>query len=389
MRILRILPTLDPAYGGPVEGVVRTTPVLAALGHQTTIATLDVPRATFLQSAPATALALGSGVSVMAGAARLAHWLDGAAREFDIAVLHGLWHPSGLGGWNGLRRAGLPFAVFTHGMLDPWFTETQPIKGWAKRLYWTAFQQRILAEAGLVLFTSPEELRRARQAFPCADFRARVVSYGAGEPPIASAPGGSFRTRMPVLRGREYLLFLGRLHPKKGCDLLLDGFAHIAAIYPGLDLVIAGPDQVGIRAALMGQADRLGISSRVHWPGLLLGAEKWDALKGAQAFVLPSHQENFGIAVAEAMACGVPVLISDKVNIADVIAQTGAGMVGPDSTEGVQGLLKAFLALSPVRQAEMGERARVAFVRHFTIERAASDLADALGTCMEGTMPHG
>ncbi len=388
MRILRLLPTLDPAYGGPVEGVVRTTPALAALGHQTTIATLDHPRAAFLQGAPTKTYALGSDLGAIAGAARLAHWVAGAAKEFDIAVIHGLWHPAGLGGSIGLRRAAIPFLVFTHGMMDPWFAEAHPIKGKAKQLYWAAIQKRMLAEAGLVLFTSPEELRRARLAFPGANFRSRVVSYGAGEPPAAYEPEIGFLAKLPAPKERDYLLFLGRLHPKKGCDLLLDSFSAVAAAHPNLDLVMAGPDQAGIKAGLMRQAARLGLSSRVHWPGLLLGDEKWAALRGARAFVLPSHQENFGIAVAEAMACGVPVLISDKVNIASIIAESGAGLVGPDTAEGVRAMLADFLALPIGCQTDMGRRARATFVRLFTIERAASDLIDALGSCLKENGRH-
>src|SRR6185369_13539161 len=126
----------------------------------------------------------------------------------------------------------------------------------------------------------------------------------------------AFFAAFPALKGRQFLLFLGRVHPKKGCDLLIRAFAKsLDKIAPDMDLVMAGPDQVNWVPELKALTKRLGVDNRVHWPGMLTGALKWGAFHSADALVLPSHQENFGIAVAEAMACCTPALISDKVNI--------------------------------------------------------------------------
>lgn len=111
---------------------------------------------------------------------------------------------------------------------------------------------------------------------------------------------------MPRLRSRRYILFLSRIHEKKRCDLLVEAFARVAPAHPDVDLVIAGPDQIGLQAKLQHQAQNLGIADRIHWAGLMIGDPKWGALRGCDAFILPSHQENFGVAVAEALACGRP-----------------------------------------------------------------------------------
>ena len=108
---------------------------------------------------------------------------------------------------------------------------------------------------------------------------------------------------------------------------------------------MAGPDEGGLRPVLETQAQRLRIDGRVHWTGMLEGDLKWGAFHAADAFVLPSHQENFGVAVAEALACGLPVLISDKVNIWPDIAQDEAGIVNPDTAEGTYRSMATLLAM--------------------------------------------
>src|SRR6185312_16437421 len=109
-----------------------------------------------------------------------------------------------------------------------------------------------------------------------------------------------FQASVPALGGRGFLLYMGRIHEKKGCDLLLEAFGRLAAVNPDLDLVIAGSGRDGLPSKLKAQAVRFGIASRVHWPGMIRGDLKWGALRACQAFVLPSHQENFGISVVEA-----------------------------------------------------------------------------------------
>ena len=177
---------------------------------------------------------------------------------------------------------------------------------------------------------------------------------------------------MPVL------LFLGRIHPKKGCDLLIDAFARVAREHPQLTLVLAGPDTSNWQGALQSQAARLGIEDQVCWPGMLKGDLKWGAFLASEAFVLPSHQENFGIAVAEALGCARPVLISDKVNIWREVSDAGAGLVASDTVEGTERCLRRWLDATPDQRAAMGARARDLFHRRFTVEAMAKSLIDVV-----------
>ena len=193
---------------------------------------------------------------------------------------------------------------------------------------------------------------------------------------------GAFRAQFPALPPGPYWIFLGRIHLKKGVDHLLEAYAALAA-QPGVSLpalVIAGPcAEPGYLRQLQARAAACCPAGRVVWPGMLRGDAKWDALQGAEAFVLPSHQENFGIAVAEALSCGTPVLISDKVNIWREIAGDAAGLVGTDDHAGTLGLLTRWLALPAPARSLMQRAARKSFERRFAIEAAAASLAGEIG----------
>jgi glycosyltransferase involved in cell wall biosynthesis len=190
---------------------------------------------------------------------------------------------------------------------------------------------------------------------------------------------------VPALGQREYLLYLSRIHPKKGCDLLIEAFGRVAGRFSDVDLVLAGPDHVGLTEQLKQLAAKAGISHRIHWPGMLQGEAKWGAYQGATAFILPSHQENFGSVVAEAMACGKPVLISIKVNIWREVEAAGAGFVADDTAAGTLSLLERLLPLSMIERQQLGVAARRAYERHFSAEGAARDLTLVLQGVIEET----
>jgi len=141
-------------------------------------------------------------------------------------------------------------------------------------------------------------------------------------------------------------------------------------------LVMAGPDPQNWRGELEQRAWVAGMDRRVHWPGMLLGDAKWGAFRAAEAFVLPSHQENFGIAVAEALACGRPVLLSDKVNIAAEIASDGAGLMEADTPEGTSRLIARWLGMSADERAEMGKRAAGCFERRYDMREGAKAVVE-------------
>jgi glycosyltransferase involved in cell wall biosynthesis len=213
-----------------------------------------------------------------------------------------------------------------------------------------------------------------------AKYAKTVVALGCADPDSFKhdCAGEKFRRSVPSLGSSKFLLFLSRIHPKKGCDLLIEAFGGFALRNPGHHLVIAGPDQTGLVASLKESAASLGFLDRLHFPGMLQGDEKWGAYLEAEAFVLPSHQENFGLVVAEALGSGVPVLTTDKVNIWREVQASGAGYIEPDTLQGITELLARWGALSPDEKKQMGVCARECFEQHFQLEAAANGLLDVL-----------
>ena len=309
----------------------------------------------------------------------LAGWLKRNAEQYDAAILHGLWNYASVGGWRGLRGSRTPYFVFTHGMLDPWFRAAYPLKGLIKASLWRALEHRVLRDAAGVLYTTEEERRLAARSF--SPYRAREFVVGHGARDVTGDPASfrrAFDDVMPRLKGRRFILFLSRVHPKKGLDLLIAGFATLATRHPDLDLVVAGPDTANLKAELTAQAERLGATSRIHWPGMLTGDAKWGALAAASFFALTSHQENFGIAVAEALAFGKPVLITNKVNIWREVEQDGAGIVVNDDLPGVTSGLQRMCAMTAPEQAAVSANARRCFLQRYDQERVAVGLLDVL-----------
>ncbi|MCF6200320.1 MAG: glycosyltransferase, partial [Hyphomicrobiaceae bacterium] len=207
----------------------------------------------------------------------------------------------------------------------------------------------------------------------------RVVGYGiAGVSGKADSQKQSFYETVPELEGKQFLLFLSRIHPKKGCDLLIEAFAKISAKYPNCHLVMAGPDQVGLRSQLESLCQQAGVSDKIHWTGMISGDVKWGAFRAADAFALPSHQENFGIVVAEALSCGTPVLLTNKVNIWREVADEKAGLVENDDLSGIKLLLDTFLGLPEEEICAMKYKARSCFEKYFKIKHAATTLVETL-----------
>lgn len=379
MRILRIIASIDPKGGGPIEALRLTAANLEELGHQTELVTLDDPKSDEISAFPYTVHACGPGTKKYGYTRKLSRWIAEHGGEYDVAIVEGLWNHASVGGWQGLRKAGLPYVVFTHGMMDPWFKKAYPLKHLAKQAFWLGWQGKVLRDAKAVLFTCEEERRLARGSFWGFDYNERVVAFGSAEPPNdAETQKAAFSEALPQVSGKRFLLYLSRIHRKKGCDLLIEAFSKYAKSNPDIELVIAGPDQENWRQELETIADAEGIAQRIHWPGMISGDQKWGAFRSAEAFILPSHQENFGIVVAEAMACGTPVLTTNKVNIWREVEASGGGLIEDDTVQGIEHLLGRWLQLGDEEKVEMGRNARAGFDKYFQAEAAAKDLAQAL-----------
>jgi glycosyltransferase involved in cell wall biosynthesis len=377
--ILHVIRSLDPREGGPVEGIRQMIGPYAAIGWRIDVVCLDDPAAPWLAAFPAKVYALGpakGGYGLRWDAIGAVRKL---AKNYDAVIANGIWEFSGPLTMLALAGTDTPYYVFSHGMLDPWFKHQYPLKHMKKWLYWPWSVYWLLRRAKAVLFTTEEERILARQSFWLYRCNEVVVGYGASRPSgDAEAQRSAFQAAYPATVGTRNLLFLGRIHRKKGCDLLIEAYAKVIGDDPDWRLIMAGPDATGWRPELEALAKRLDVADRIVWTGPLGGDLKWGAFHAADAFVLPSHQENFGVAVAEAAACSLPVLVSDKVNIWREIVQWNGGLVERDDLAGTISLLNRWKTMTPTDVEAMRLAALACFNVNFDMQVSAARMIDLL-----------
>jgi len=379
MRVLRVIPTLDPAYGGPVASLGPITEALTRFGHTVEIACLDSAEAPWMKDVSFPVYCLGSPRTRYWYFWKLSKFLRSNLDNYDCVIVHDIWNFIGYAVWRSSRRSRTPYVVHPHGMLLPWYNQTYPLSYLKKIIYWLAVEYRVLRDAKAVLFACEQERLLAGQTFWPYRCREAVVSYGTAPPGgSADAQLRSFFWRFPELEGKQLIIFLGRIHFTKGCDLLIEAFSRIAREVDRAHLLIAGPDEVGWKETLLKNALKFGIDGRITWGGLLTGDVKWGALRASDVFVLPSHQDNTSVAMMEALACGVPVLISNKVHIWPEIIADGAGLVEPDTIQGTYELIAGWFKLSQQERAQMRLRALRCFEQRFDATVAASGLVGVI-----------
>jgi glycosyltransferase involved in cell wall biosynthesis len=286
----------------------------------------------------------------------LGTWLARHVSKFDLVHIHALFsYPTLPAAFWAMRRH-VPYIVRPLGTLNEWGMRNR--RPWLKTLSFRLLESRILKNAALVHYTSEQERAEAQllQETPCS----AVIPNS-----IADAPDdtrvGRFLDHFPDLRGRRVVLFLSRFDEKKGLDLLLRAFAEVAKELPDSSLVLAGQGDDRFVNWLKAEARSLRIDSKIVWPGFLREDEKFGAFADADVFVLPSYSENFGIAVAEAMAAGLPVIVSNQVAIHNDVAKAEAGLVVPCEAGP---LARALLHLlnNPAARRSMGDNGK-AFAR--------------------------
>jgi glycosyltransferase involved in cell wall biosynthesis len=383
-RILHCISSVNPQGGGPVEGIKQLAAVNKSYGHTVEIVSVDNPDDSWVKNCPVRCHAVGpSYIGNYKYSPKLTPWLRAHAHEYDVVIVNGIWQYHSFGAWRALRDAAVPYFVFTHGMLDPWFKRNYPLKHIKKWLYWPWAEYRVLRDATAVMFTCEDERRLARQSFwlyKCNEF---VVNYGTSAPPTnVDQQREAFKAKFPHLQGKRSLLFLGRVHEKKGPDLLFKAFAALKArnseALADVHIVMAGPNDHPYGREMQQLGSSLGLDKHITWTGMVQGDLKWGAFRTAEAFILPSHQENFGIAVAEAMACGVPVLISNQVNIWREIQQAQGGLVDTDDQAGTERLIERWLQTPPAEWTQIGANAAHCFNEKFLIDRTAESLLKAM-----------
>lgn len=412
MRILHVTYSLAADQGGPTMVTTRVASAQAGLGHEVTILTREsAGKETELPPIAGSArvkierIAPSSVVAKVSGRDSLPRLRELIARH-DVVHVHNIWDPILIHAVNEARRQKKPVVLSPHGILTRWaLSEKRLKKAIAMRLLYRRAIERVSMVHALSSFER-EEMAAFGFRGPVA-----VVPNGVFLEEIDPLPEqGAFRASHPGLRGDPFVLFLSRLHPIKGLDILVEAFASVLARVKGADersrrdspaneekgnslpqspplrggdselprLVIVGPD-FGMEAPIREQAARLGIADRVHLTGPIFGRGKYEAMVDCACFCLPSGHEAFSVAIAEAMACRACVVISPECHLPEA-DEEGAGLVVERDAAKLAGALERVLRDESERRA-MGERGRRLVEERFTWEKVAGALVEAYRKC--------
>lgn len=374
-RVLHVIETIAPREGGPPRVVAGLIVAQRSLGIDAHVLCADgrqLPDHLQYWQAHAAGFpaecvhAIGARARTLpARRAELHDWLRAHLARFDLAHVHQLWRLVPTVTANACRSRHTPYLIAPHTSLSPWaLGQKRAKKTLARWLVWN----RIFA--GAAGFHALNELE-------AAEIRACI---GPGGPPVfvvpngvsleefsaapaATAPAAVAGFLSPPEGGAPFILFLARLHTMKGPDLLLEAFASVARERPGLQLVFAGPD-FGMLDTLRRRAARLQLVDRVHFSGLVSGSVRLWLLENAVCLCQPSRDEGFSLSILEAMACGCPVVISDRCKFPEV-ARYGAGLIVPTSTPELAAALRVYPSDAARRVAD-GRSARLLVEQHYT-----------------------
>lgn len=385
MKILHCLDSIDPAFGGPVEAA-RQFARFRQPGTDVEVLTLDDDVSRWSAEWPVPVHAIGKGYSAYRYNPELVKWLKSRHRHYDAVVVHGIFRYNLVGTWQALRSTSCPYYVIPHGMLNPWFKSRYPVKHLEKALFWHWRIKHAMQGAAAIVYLTDEERRLANDSFNVTGFHSVYHPLGVEDPSGTVTERELEFLKNSSFAGKRLLVFFGRICEMKGCDILIRAFA-AAEVPKNVTVVFAGPDNEGIQSRLQQLSEECGVAERIVWFGPVYGSAKFELLRRAELFVLPSHCETFPVAVLEALACGVPALISDKVNLWATIKDANAGIICGDDTQSVAHQLSYWFQLDESIRFSISKNARACFEKHFRIEHAVRLHEEVIGSACTAGKP--
>tara|TARA_S200000501_G_scaffold116805_1_gene109753 strand:- start:5173 stop:6354 length:1182 start_codon:yes stop_codon:yes gene_type:complete len=371
IKILRIIQTLDKTYGGISNAIIDSSIQLKKKGFDVDILTYEKKNDYILSKEKIKVFNKGPAYGKFTFSISLLIWILKNKKNYDLFIIHGLWHFSTL-----IARFLLvgKYFVFLHGALDPYFS-TEIFKSLKKKIYWRFVEERNLLKSISVLLTNEKEKKQLNQTYVnTKKLKKKVVSYGISPPQFKKKIIlNKFYKIYPFLKNKKYLLFLGRFHKKKGCEMLINSLTNLSKKNIKIKIVMAGPENK-YKNFLQNLARQNGVSSQIFWLDALTGDSKWGAILASQAMILPSNGENFGVSLVESMSCSKAVLTTKKVNIYEEILNDKAGLISQNSTMGITRILLEFSIMNKKAKDKLSKNAIKCFDKNFNINKNINNL---------------
>lgn len=369
MKVLQVIPSLSSAHGGPSKAIWSIASSVAARGAGVSVVSTD-------NDGPGRRLSLESRESFSAAAQGVDVVLHRQTSEFYTASIPGLlWLVKNITSFDVMhvhalfsfmpvvaawlaRLRGVPYVIRPLGTLGAYGLSTR--RPWFKKLSLMLCERPLLRAAAAVHCTSDAERIEVLAVCPFA----KTVVIPLSVPPFEPASDAAVRALLAARYGGPVVLFLSRLDRKKNAEVLLEAFALLASRQTDATLLVAGDGERDYVSSLKARAGALGIAAQVIWAGQVDGVAKAAALTAATVFALPSYSENFGIAAAEALAAGVPCVLSPGVAIAAKVAEWGAGQVADMTPRATADALAVYLNSVDARSAASAAAKRLAVAEY-------------------------
>lgn len=386
MKLLCVIPSYWPAfqYGGPIASNHNLNRALVKKGIDVTVYTTNVgldKKISLNQEVNVNGVKVTYfnfikffeflGTTGWQFSLELTHALKRNLNSVDIVYLPAVWnYPTTVAAYY-CRKYRKPYIVALKGVLYPY---TKSKSAWKKWPYYKLFAERNIKNATAIHYTSEDEANRCHSLFLGLKNQAIIIPNGIELSEFNNLPSReNLRKRYPILKDKKIVLFLGRINWIKGLDILVKAYSRLVKERDDVHLLIVGSDEEGYKGKVKGWLKDEGALKRVSFTGMLSGREKLEAFAGSDVFVLPSYSENFGMAVVEAMAFNLPVIISDKVGIYEEVEKAKAGfIIHTDENELYSAMVK--ILDNKQESLEMGRRGRKLVEEHFASEKVADKM---------------
>ena len=377
LKILRIITSLNPKFGGPATGIIESSKDLISRGHNVTILTLDKNTKTNFSINKIKVINFKNYIGENYKLSfNFFYWLLKKHKIYDHVIVHGIWQfPS----FAARLLLNGKYYVFIHGQLDPYFSLNW-FKKIKKQFYWFLIEKQNLVKSNSILLTSEGEKKNLNKTFVnCNGIKKKVINYGINKPTLNKKKLIKFfHKKIPVLKNKKFYLFLGRFDEKKGCEIIIKSIFNLKNKFND-KVLLAGPGfGEKYQLFLKELVNNYNLNDKIFFSGPLYNELKWGSILASKCMLLSSHGENFGISLVEALSLSVPVITTDKVNISNVILKYRAGLISKNSVLGFSNNLMKFIQFDKNKRQQMSQQALKCFDDNFNISINQKNLSNLL-----------